>query len=229
MLELSFRSNVDAISRQLTDLAREQLPFAEARALTELAKLAAQAEKQAMPRVFNAPVPFTVNSVAVQPARKGKPVARVYVRDKAAAYLEPYEYGGTQFLGKKPGDLVPVNARANVYGNLPRNAMRQYLGRDDTFLGTVRTQHGPIYGLWQRPAKFVGLKFGKRRGAPKVEDKSTNISGKMKLIVAIHKPVSVTKRLDFATRAEQVVRANFNRVFGAELARAIATAKPRQG
>ncbi|WP_233869647.1 hypothetical protein [Paraburkholderia adhaesiva] len=224
MLDISFKSNVDAISRNLSALAYRQLPYAESRTVTELAKLAAKAEKTAIPQVFPDATPFTVNSVAVQPARKALPVARVYVCDVAAQYLAPYEYGGVQFLGAKPADLVPVNVAANRYGNLPRNTIRQYLNRPDVFLGTVKTKHGEQYGLWQRPAKVVEVKWSRRNG-PKPKDRAINASGKLKLLVAFHTPVETRKRLGFGERAHTVATANFDRVFGAQLAKAIATAR----
>ncbi|MFL9998727.1 hypothetical protein PQR34_45435 [Paraburkholderia sediminicola] len=220
MLQISVKSNVDAVSHRLTGFAYRQLPFAEARTVTELVKLAAEAEKAAIPQVFDNPTPFTVNSVAVQPARKDLPVARVYIRDRAAQYLAPYEFGGAQFLGAKPADLVPVAAAANQYGNLPRNTIRKYMGRPDVFLRTVKTARGEVYGLWQRPAA-QGAK--KTRGRAK--GLAANATGKLKLLVAFHKPVQTKKRLEFGTRAQTIAQANFNRVLGAELAKAIATAR----
>ncbi|MFL9999013.1 hypothetical protein PQR34_47435 [Paraburkholderia sediminicola] len=220
MLQISVKSNVDAVSRRLSALAYKQLPFAEARAVTALAKLAAVAEKAAIPEVFDNPIPFTVNSVAMQAARKDMPVARVYIRDKAAQYLAPYEFGGVQFLGGKPADLVPVAAAANRYGNLPRGTIRKYMNRPDVFLGPVKTAHDEVYGLWQRPAaQYANKMRGKARGL------MANTTGKLKLLVAFHKPVQTKKRLEFGTRAQAIASANFNRVFGAELAKAIATAR----
>lgn len=134
---------------KLVVLAYSQLPFVEARTVTELAKLAQKAEKAAMPEVFDTPTMFTVNSVAVQSAPKALPIARVYIRDTAAQYLAPYEYGGVQYLGKKPADLLPVGIAANRYGNLPRNTIHKYMSRPDVFMGTVRLGGRDIYGLWQ--------------------------------------------------------------------------------
>lgn len=224
MLDISVKSNIDAISRELTAFAYKQLPFAEARTVTELAKLAAAGEKKAMPEIFDNPTSFTVNSVAVKPGTRNLPIAVVYIRDRAAQYLAPYEYGGVQYLGAKPADLLPVGVAANKYGNLPRNTIRKYMARPDVFMGTVRMGGHDIYGLWQRPARFVELKWGKRAG-PKLVDRVANTSSQMKLLVAFHDPVQTKKRLHFGDRAEAIVRANFDRVFGVQLAKAIATAR----
>ncbi|CAE6862582.1 hypothetical protein R75461_08065 [Paraburkholderia nemoris] len=166
MLEISVTSNVDAVSHRVSTLAYRQLPFAEARTVTELAKLAAVAEKAAIPQVFDNPTPFTVNSLAVQAARKELPIACVYIRDRAAQYLALYEFGGVQFLGGKPADLVPVAAAVNRYGNLPRGTIRKYMNRPDVFLGPVKTAHGEVYGLWQQ--SHCTSMQGKRAARPKV-------------------------------------------------------------
>ncbi|MGF6792757.1 hypothetical protein [Paraburkholderia sp. 35.1] len=220
MLDISVRPNVADVARELSTLAYKQVPFATARTVTSLAKLAADAEKRAMPQVFDSPTPFTVNSVAVQSAKKAMPVARVYIRDIAAQYLAPYEYGGTQFLGRKPGDLVPVNAAANQYGNLPRNAIRRYMGRSDVFLGTVKTKRGDTYGLWQRPTVQSAKGAKRAKGA-----KLANTTGRMKLLVAFHDPVETKQRLNFGDHALAIVSANFDQVFSAEMDRALATAR----
>jgi hypothetical protein len=228
MFDISVRGNLTAASRELSTLAYKQLPFATARTVTELAKLAADAEKKAMPQVFDDPTPFTVNSVAVQSAKKSYPVARVYIRDIAARYLSPYEFGGMQFLGKKPADLVPVNAAANQYGNLPRSAIRRYLARSDVFMGSVKTSRGEVYGVWQRPtvkpAKGAMKGVAKGRGGAR-SGKLANTSGRMKLLVSFHPPVETTTRLEFGERALAVVSSSFDRVFDAQLKAALASAR----
>ncbi|WP_233854219.1 hypothetical protein [Paraburkholderia sp. HD33-4] len=223
MLAISVESNLAAVSLALSDLAVRQLPFATARTVTALAKLAGEAEKKAMPQVFDTPTPFTVNSVAVQSAKKAYPEARVYIRDIAAQYLSPYEFGGMQFLGKKPGDLVPVNAATNAYGNLPRNLIRRYMGRPDVFMGKVKTKHGETYGLWQRPTVSPAkpVKGAKRTRGGKLANKT----GHLKLLVSFAAPVETKTRLEFGDRAQAVVSANFDSVFDAEMANALATAK----
>jgi hypothetical protein len=229
VLTISVRGNFLEAAREVSALAQKQLPFVLARTVTVLAGLARDAEKKAMPEVFSNPTPFTVNSVAIQSAKKGNPVARVFVRDIAAQYLAPYEYGGLQHLGAKPANLVPVNAAVNAYGNLPRSAISRYLGRSDVFMGSVKTSRGEVYGVWQRPtvppAKGSGKTGAKgRKGARGA--KLANTTGKLRLLVSFDAPVDTTKRLEFGDRALAVVNANFDAVFSDQLARAMASAKP---
>lgn len=109
------------------------------------------------------------------------------------------------------------------FGNLPRGTISKYASRPDVFFGTVKTKNGPLYGLWQKPARFVELQWSKRR-SPRLADKGVNTSGRLKLLVAFHAPVQTKKRLEFGSRAQAVVSANVDRVFGAELAKAIGRA-----
>jgi len=219
---ISVQSNVKAISKGLSTLEYEQLPFALARTVNDLARLAQAAEKKAIPSVFEKPTPFTVNSVGVTSAKKSLPIATVFVKDQAAKFLAPYEFGGKQFLGSKPADLVPVNAKANSYGNLPRGSIRQLLARPDCFRGKVRGKGGQLIdGIWQRPtpAQAAGVK-----GRKKV-DKLANTTGKLRLLVAFHAPVETTKRLQFVERGQQIVSKEFDAVFEKNLRAAVATAR----
>ena len=217
MFDISVKSNIDQISKSLSLMAYQQLPFATAKAINALAKMTGDAEKKEILSVFTSPTPFTVNSVGIKKANKNLPIATVFIKDKAAQYLNPYEYGGIQFLGKKPADLVPVGQAENQYGNLPRGILAKFKNRKDCFIGTIKTKRGDVFGLWQRPLKFITAKDLRKKGV--------NATGGLKLLVAFHKPVEVKKHLNFGITAQAIVAKNFNAVFGSELAKAIKTAK----
>jgi hypothetical protein len=202
VIEINIRADVKRLERSLSDLAHKQLPFATAQALTALARMAQAAEKGALPSIFDRPTPFTLNSIGVIPARKDNLQAQVFVRDIAAAYLAPYEFGGKNKLNAK-ALLKPVQQRVNQYGNLPRNKIAQLTARADVFVGKVKGKDGAeIDGVWQR------VKAAK--GKP----------GGLKLLVRFAEAHEATKHLDFRKRAETLIRANFD----AEMAKALAKA-----
>lgn len=207
MIEIDIRAETKALSKKLSDLAYKQLPFATAGALTALGKIVQRGEQQAMGSVFDRPTPFTVNSVAVTPARKDNLEATVYVKDIAASYLAPYEFGGSNKLNSK-ALLKPVNLPTNQYGNLARNKTAQLKAKANVFVGKVKGRGGQeIEGIWQRiPAA---------KGKPQ----------SLKLLVRFTDAHKTTQHLDYRKRAEQLVHANFNAEMGRTLARAIATAK----
>jgi hypothetical protein len=207
MFNISIRADVARVERTLSAFAYKQMPFATAQALTGLAKIVQAGEQDAMDTVFDRPTPFTKKSVGVRAARKDTLQALVYVKDIAAAYLEPYETGGTNKLNSR-ALLKPVNAPLNQYGNLSKNKLAQLKAKGNTFVGKIKGKSGEVInGVWQRTPAGKGKPAG------------------MKLLIRFTDAHPIKQRLDYRQRAEQLVRSNFNRVMGKALAKAIATAK----
>lgn len=206
MFEISMRSNLAEIQRNLGAFAYKQVPFAAAQALTELAHMVAAAERAALSQVLDRPTPFTLASIGVQGARKDRLYAVVFVKDIAAAYLAPYEFGGLNKLNSR-ALIEPVNVTLNQYGNLPRRKLAQLKAKKGVFVGKVKTKAGEVDGVWQRvPPK---------KGAP----------GHLKLLLRFADAHQVKQHLNYRERARRIVAANFNRVFGRALGRAMATAR----
>jgi hypothetical protein len=207
MFVIDIRADVKRMERTLSALAYKQMPFATAQGLTELAKIVQAGEQEAMTSVFDRPTPFTLKSVGVRAARKDNLQALVYVKDIAAAYLEPYETGGTNKLNSK-ALLKPVAAPLNQYGNLSKSKLAQLKAKGNTFIGKVKGKGGEIInGVWQRTPAAKGKPAG------------------MKLLIRFTDAHPIKQRLDYRPRAEQLVRTNFNRVMGKALGKAIATAR----
>lgn len=146
MIQVSVKDNLDKVSRQLDDLARRQLPFATARALTRTALEVRDAEKREMGRVFDRPTRWTMNSLYVKPATKQSLSARVWLKDSAHKgtpadkYLAPEITGGSravkrferafQAAGIMPKGTVAVpgpGARLDASGNVARGQIVQLL------------------------------------------------------------------------------------------------------
>ncbi|SWZ03884.1 Uncharacterised protein [Klebsiella pneumoniae] len=88
------------LSQQLKQL-QKQIPFATAQAMTTVVREIAAAQKVALGRKLESPAPFTVSAVGASGARKNNLRAKVYVRDIAAEYLEPFEFGGEHKLNSQ--------------------------------------------------------------------------------------------------------------------------------
>lgn len=237
MLEINVTSNVKAISKKLDALAYRELPFATARTLTALAHEVRQAERAGMESVFDKPKPFTLNSVRVFGATKDSLTAGVFVMDRAASYLSPFEDGGDHFLNPGQTKLhVPVQAPKDAGGNVPRNYERNRRGGAGIFFGIVQTKRGPINGMWQRTVRY---EVRDRRGNVRVSrtgklrrgDVHNSATGKprkingLRLLVEYVGNQPVKQDLQFYDRAKKLVDSRFNVVFGGELARAIASSK----
>jgi hypothetical protein len=223
-IEISVRSNLKQVIKNLSDAAYRQIPFATASALTQLAKEVQADEVENLKKTFKNPKPFTLRSVGVQAARKDSLAAKVFVRPIAARYLQPYEDGGKHEL---PGKalLNPKDVRLDQYGQLPQRMLQRLKARTDVFIGPVKTKDGIVNGVWQRPyirqsqsVRGVSKKQGRLpRGA--------NTTGKLKLLIRFGDALPVNKHLNYRSRAQALVGRRFNAVFGAALARAVATAR----
>lgn len=224
---ISVSADLQRLTKSLGQLEKQQLPFAIAQTLTAVAKIAQAEEKAAMPEVFDRPTPFTINSVAVKGARKTDLEARVFIKDIAAAYLEPYEFGGNhKLIGRGKTWLNPKDRTLlNQYGNLNKSAMQRLEARPDVFVGTIKTKSGEqIGGVWQRPQNAKVIKRAGKRG---VAVRGANTTGHLKLLVRFGDAMPVKRHLEFGERAFEAVDANFDREFEKAMAKALATAKLR--
>ncbi|WP_321865708.1 hypothetical protein [Paraburkholderia tropica] len=217
--------DLKALTKSLDKLKRDQLPFAISQTLTAVAKIAQAEERRAMPEVFDRPTPFTVNSVAVKGARKSNLESLVFIKDIAAAYLEPYEFGGNhKLIGRGRTWLNPKDRTLlNQYGNFGKGALQRMESRPDVFVGTVKTKGGEsIGGVWQRPEKTKVVKRAGKRG---VALRGVNTSSHLKLLVRFGDALPVRRHLEFGDRALEVVDEHFAAEFDKAMARAISTAK----
>jgi len=131
MLTISVKADIRALERWLDDRAKRQLPFASARAVTEVAKRIRTTETRNLPRVLDRPTPFTKNAFAVRGATKASPAAVVFAKPIQAAYLAPVEFGLPQKVAKV-ALVQAIEAPRNQYGNIPLGALARYKARRDS-------------------------------------------------------------------------------------------------
>ncbi|NNM70183.1 MAG: hypothetical protein HKM00_09530 [Gallionella sp.] len=221
MFDINIKTNVREIERALNDFAYKQMPKAVEAATNSVAKKIAVAQVANMQKVLDRPTPFTLKSVGVRLARKqNNYTATIYIKDLAASYLEPYEFGGVNKLNGR-ALLDPVDAKTNQYGNLPRNMLAQLKNRKDIFIGVVKGKNGQqINGVWQRP--FI-RKNQKIRGKS-IVPKGSNTTGHLKLLIRFEDAHPVKQHLGWRALAAAMVKKLMNREIGTALARAIAIA-----
>jgi hypothetical protein len=230
VFNISVRSNVKELQKSLNAFVEKQIPFAIATACTSTAKLVQAAEIDQLRKTFKNPSPFTLKSIRVIPARKNTLTATVFMMDKTAEYVDPYETGGVHKLSSK-ALLNPKDIKLNQYGQLPKAALAALKARPDVFIGPVKTAHGMVNGVWQRVTdnKHVTLlnAKGKRlRGLNKATVSADGKSqGHLKLIIRFGDALPVKQHLGYQARAKAIVDANFNNEFKKALNQAMATAK----
>ena len=128
-ITIQVKTNVDQVLGRLRGNAREQIPYATARALTMTAREVATAETAALSEHLDRPTPFTQRAIGTASASKGNLAARVFVKDIQAAYLSLQVTGGIRLPKRRALVLPGSGQRVNQYGNLPRNKLRELLAR----------------------------------------------------------------------------------------------------
>ncbi|MGG5811455.1 hypothetical protein [Falsiroseomonas sp. CW058] len=201
------RADLRPLTRNLDDLARRQVPFATARALTAMADAAAVANRRALPSIFDRPTPFTRAGIAVAPARKNSLVARVYVKERQAEYLVLEETGGTRKperskhggTGRGQALVMPKAVKRNAFGNIGFRGLASLKRRKDVFVGKTANGTG---GFFRR-----------------LED------GKLQPLVIFVRSAAYKPRFGFKARVIKVAQATMAPAFRQALAKALATAR----
>lgn len=205
---------------------RKQIPFATAQALTSVARQIEQGEKKGLQRQLQNPTPFTVNAVRSTAARKTNLIAKVFVMDTAASYLDPFEFGGPHKLNGK-ALLNPKNIRLNKYGNLSRNKLAQLKARSDVFIGTVTTATGQkVNGVWQRKKAQKGKKSKKRlKRSPNGTRRERQKQRPPKLLIRFGNALEVKEHLNYFDRANKMAEALMPSALSLAMADALRSAR----
>ncbi len=206
------------LSKQLNTL-QKQMPFAMAQAMTKVVRQIEAAQKTAFERHLDNPTPFTVKSVGSVAARKNSLRAKVFVRDTAAGYLEPFEFGGEHKLNGS-ALLNPKDIKLNRFGNLPRNKLSQLKAKPNTFIGDV----GGVNAVWQRRKPMKAKKKRAKRSAngtrrPKRKQRSP------KLLIRFGEALPATPVLGYMERSRAMASGLLPGAISAAIAEAIRTAK----
>lgn len=208
------------LSRQL-EAIKKQIPFAMARAMTSTVQQIRDAEKLALQRRLDNPTPFTVNSVRAAAATKNNLVARVFVMDTAAAYLDPFEVGGSHKLNGQ-ALLNPKNIKLNKFGNLSRNKLAQLKAKPNVFIGDV----DGVNAVWQRRKPLKGRKGKKRKKrSPNGTHRPRAKQRAPKLLIRFGDALPVQPVLGYMARANTMAKALLPQEITKALAEAMRTAK----
>ncbi|BBR20132.1 hypothetical protein [Klebsiella sp. WP3-S18-ESBL-05] len=212
-------ATIKDLSRQLQTL-QKQIPYATAQAMTAVVRQIAAAQKVALGRKLESPTPFTVNAVGSSGARKNDLRAKVYVRDIAAGYLEPFEFGGEHKLNGS-ALLNPKDIKLNKFGNLPRNKLSQLKAKPNVFIGDV----GGVNAVWQR--RKARTRKGKKRAkrSPNGTRREKVKQRTPKLLIRFGDALPVKPTLGYMDRANSMANALLPSALNQAIAEALRTAK----
>lgn len=155
VIAVNFESNIKQIEKQLSDVARRQVPIAAMWAVNDTAFEVMQELRQEMPQYIDRPRPQTVRSVRVRKARnKRAPVAWVHLTPWADEFMVRLVEGGVE-LPKRRALVSPTAERSSVtdrYGNIKRGYLQKIKARPDKFFfGIPKGRAGQQNaGVWER-------------------------------------------------------------------------------
>src|ERR1700679_188410 len=102
LFAFSIRSDANALSRTLTKLEREQLPFAQSQTANRLARQGIADLKDKEKEGFDRPTAYALNAFYWPKASKRSPTAEIRAKDFAGKgtpawkFLDPEVFGGTR-------------------------------------------------------------------------------------------------------------------------------------
>lgn len=243
MIKISVKSDIQTAISALNEIQKKSVPYATARALTEVAKITKDAEQKAIISTFDRPTKFTVNAVFYAGAqRRDNPItAKVWLKDHATKsrgagkYLQPQIFGGQRGLkgfeellkarGVLPAGYYVVpskKVKKDAYGNINKGVLNQIL----SYSGAQRDRAQNTRQGAKRQQKQRFILLDARDGMPGGIWQITADSRLFPMLIFVKAP-RYNNRFDFFGVAEKTVNKHLRPVFDKWLDQALKTAKPR--
>ncbi|KRG54107.1 hypothetical protein [Stenotrophomonas nitritireducens] len=242
----------NVLGRRLTELERNQLPFAARQATNQVAFEVREEWKRKASRVFDRPTPLTVNATMYRKATKQWPFAEVYIRDEAFKGTPPAKYlmaevdggqrrmKGFERLLQSRGLLSPSQfavmgkgAAPNQFGNVPAGQVTKilsqlgaqrdhYQNQSDTSAGRRRNTRKRARG-----GEYFVLTRKRGRLAPGIYERiATPWGSAVRSIFIFTSDARYRPRYDILGMAEKTWQKLMPFYLGRELEKAMQSARP---
>lgn len=247
MIKIEATTTIEQLSRALSDLGRDQLPFALALAATRTAQLVKRAEDKAMRQDLDRPTKTTLSSLYMKAANKRTQAATVWFKDSwfsgipADEYLRPQVFGGkrkhkrfekaliARGLMKSDQYAIPRPSVLDSHGNVKGGQVMRILsglGAAETVAGVTANASSSKRSKAKNNKRFFVAKINNAEGV--WERKQSALGAGVKLwFLFVNKTPTYSTRFDFFGIAEETVAKNYEREFISALDHAIRTAKPK--
>jgi hypothetical protein len=238
MIKLESRGLADGLA-ELTDIERNQIPYATVLALTETAKLVKDRLEGEMRTVFDRPTPYTLDSLRLIPATKQRLEARVWIKDEAdgaapaTRWLTPEVYGGprnnkrSEALLRARGVLpegkfvVPGNGmQLDSYGNIGRGQLQKILSGLGAQGDRLQNSTDSRRSAGNRTRYFV---MRKGRAAIGIAERTGTKRSDVRMVLAFVGKPAYARALDFFGIGERVADEQLSIQFEQAFAKAMAT------
>jgi hypothetical protein len=214
-MQINVSTNIKELTKGLSRIQKDQIPFAASQTVNQLAfNIAREVLPKKTNEVFEGgATPFTQKAFKYSRSNKRNLIAKVFIDENRQKYMRFMIAGGTRVPDKRAILVATDHSKLNKYGNIPRGTVQQMINNKTKFFkGAPKGKQGPQYeGIWERYGRQSKGSGQRIRMVARYEDKTQ------------YKPIFM-----FADYARNVVfsRDNgFNKIFRANLERAIANAK----
>ena len=223
-MKISVTSNINEVLGFNANLSR-QFPFAVARSLTDVVKLAADKMPSEMENIFDkGATDFTKRGVYIVPARKDRLQAEIGLKEQQAKYLAFQVEGGSRQPTKQALRLPSV-VQLNDYGNVPAGLIRQLIARARQGKRATKRQ-AQRFGVSQQLDLFYGEPGdGRPAGIYKRVALSATKHQLVPIIVFPKQAARYERKFDFYGIVQRTVVASFDDRLASNWRDAMATAR----
>jgi hypothetical protein len=251
MLKVTIVPDLKGMEATMRHIEREQMPFATALALTRTAKFVEQKIREEMPRAFDRPTAFTLNSLRTKTATKRELWAEVKVKDESVKatppirWLSPQIYGGTRgpkrfeqrlraagVLGASEYVVPASGAKIDSNGNMNKGQMVAILSdlaaHWDAASNSTKASRAKRASRRKRGGIYFYLRTARgklKRGI--YERIGTGFGSAVRPVLIITGAQRYRKRLRFFEIAEKVSKMRFPLEFNLAMRQAVRTAMAR--
>lgn len=212
LMRIDLSSNLREVIPVMDRLLSDQVPFAVAKTLTDVAKAVADEMPKAVEQDLDKPTPFTRQGFYMQGARKDHLQAVVGVKDRQATYLR-YQIEGGERQPQRKALRLPAQVQLDAFGNMPKGLVRQLIARAKAGRRATKAQ-ASRFGVSQHLDLFYGEPGdGRPAGIYKRVVIGPTQHQLVPVIVFPSRSAHYEPRFDFERRALQVVGREFPRAW----------------
>lgn len=226
---VEIRSNASTLAAVLGDVAGEQIPFATARALTDVAFKTMRVEKSEMAKALELRNRFSQAGVQVNPAEKSDWPA-IYAEvgiEERRSYLIDHITGGKRQGGTHGRAILEQENLRTRTGRVPRGKRPAALvakAKRTKRQAELRDTFGGRRGKDKRlPFLFYSRKWGNEVLAQRMGEERYPL----RIIYAFKRGVTIRREFEMDVIAQREVGAHYYQAFNKALRRAIATGKSK--
>ncbi len=159
-MQIDIRSNIKELTKELTKIQKEQIPFATSKTLNEIAYRAAKQELPKKPdEVFaGGAVNFTKTGFNYKKSTKRNLIASVFINPTRAKYMQFMVQGGARFPDKRAILVSTKHSKLTKQGNLPRHYVRTILSDKQKYFSGIPKGKGndqDYAGIWERYGRYI--------------------------------------------------------------------------